>query len=129
MDLGLGGPYCSLIFLFCIYALAAKNSLDGSLLIQDKRKGCLRKNQRTSHGPNLTVLVWILLILVLLLLDESLEFRKELFNQITVWRIWWRVQKLYACISTYLLDLDALSMTRSKFGSRKGLQLRSSCSI
>jgi hypothetical protein len=41
----------------------------------------------TPFKEQLEILMWVVLTLMPLLLDEGLEFRKELFNRVKVWPI------------------------------------------
>ena len=58
----------------------------------------------TPFKEQLKILMWVILILVPLLLDEGLEFRKEFFNWIKIWRIRRQVQEFNTCFSTHPLN-------------------------
>src|SRR2546421_7007208 len=50
------------------------------------------------------ILIRAVLIFVPLLLDKSLQLRKELFNRIKIWGVGWKIQQLDACFMAHLFD-------------------------
>lgn len=58
----------------------------------------------TPFEKYLEIMMWAILILMPLLLDEGLEFRKEFLDRAEVRRAQRQVQELNACVSIHLLD-------------------------